>query len=156
MAIPVAILLNGTPLRSYNRPYLLRGRIEAPVAPYLTRIADRIGYEGRVMIVVRGNAVVRLPTGVHDPKSLQALYVPIGEALRALGASVTFDAGRRVLEIQTRARAAVRTMPPFVTRTPLVLPTSVFTPEPVATARPVYTGSPHPRRTPIVRSTSRP
>jgi hypothetical protein len=156
MAIPVAIMLNGTPLRSYNPPYLLHGRVEGPVAPYLTRIADRIGYEGSVMIIVRAGVAVRIRTGVHDPKSLQALYVPLAAALRALGARITYDPGRRVLEIQTHADHLVQTMPPYHANPPVPVPATVFTPEPVPTPRPIYTGSPHPRRTPIVRGTSRP
>jgi len=156
MAIPIAILLNGSPLRSYNPPYLVHGRIEAPVAPFLTRIADRIGYVGEVMIVIRGNATVRIRTGPHDPKSLQAVYVPIAGALRALGARITYDARRKVLEIQAGGHRLMQTMPPYEVRSPGPAPTTVFTPEPVQTTRPEYTGSPHPRRTPVVRSTSRP
>lgn len=156
MAIPVAVMLNGTPLPSYNPPYLLHGRVQGPVAPYLTRIADRIGYEGGVMIVVRAGTAVRIRTGIHDPTSLQALYIPLAAALRALGAKIAYDSSRRVLEIQTPRNEVLKTMPPYDVNLPLVAPTTVFTPEPVPTPRPVYTGSPHPRRTPIVRSTSRP
>jgi len=156
MAIPIAILLNGSPLRSYNPPYLIHGRIQAPVAPFLTRVADRIGYEGEVMIIVRGDSSVRVRTGPHDPKSLQAVYVPIAGVLRALGARITYDARRRVLDIQTGVHRLMQTMPPYQVASPVPPPTTVFTPEPVQTPRPAYTGTPHPRRTPIVRSTSRP
>ncbi|MFN2527472.1 MAG: hypothetical protein ABR584_01985 [Candidatus Baltobacteraceae bacterium] len=156
MAISIVIMLNGSPLRSYNPPYLIHGRIEAPVAPFLTRIADRIGYAGETMIIVRGNASVRILTGRHDPKSLQAVYVPIAGVLRALGTRVNYDPSRRVLDIQTGGKRPVQTMQPYQVASPLPAPTTVFTPEPVQTPRPVYTGSPHPRRTPIVRSTSRP
>ncbi|MDQ6930249.1 MAG: hypothetical protein M3126_06260, partial [Candidatus Eremiobacteraeota bacterium] len=61
----------------------------------------------------------------------------------------------RVLDIEIHSRAEVQTMSPQGSA-PAVAPTMVFTPEPVPTPRPVYTGSPHPRRTPIVRMTSRP
>jgi len=156
MAIPIVIMLNGSPLRSYNPPYLIHGRIEAPVAPFLTKVADRIGYAGETMIVVRGSSSVRIRTGPHDPKSLQAVYVPIAGLLRALGTRITYDRGRRVLEIQTGVQKPVQTMEPYQAVSPVPAPTTVFTPEPVQTPRPVSTGSPHPRRTPIVRSTSRP
>ena len=155
-AIAVAILINGTLLQSYNSAYLRAGRVEAPIAPYLTHVADHIGYAGGVMTLTRGKAQARIRTGIHDPKSLQALYVPIAAVLRGLGARVTFDAGRRVLEIQTRADAVVQTMPPYEPGRQSVPPTRVFTPEPVPTPRPLYTGSPRPRRTPIIRMTSRP
>ncbi len=155
-AIPVAILLNGLPLESYNPAYLRAGRVQAPVAPYLTRIADHIGYAGGMMILRRGTAEVRIRTGTYDPKSLPALYIPVAAVLRGLGARVTYDSGRRILEIRIRASDAVQIMSPYPPRAPAARPTTVFTPEPVPTPRPIYTGVPHPRRTPVVRSTSRP
>ncbi|GAC1614480.1 MAG: hypothetical protein NVS9B12_15310 [Vulcanimicrobiaceae bacterium] len=142
-------------MQSYNPPYFVRGHVEAPVAPYVTHVADLIGYTGAVMIVRRGPAEVRIRTGARDPKSLQALYVPVAVILRGLGATVSYDAHRRVLQIEMRTNFAVGTMRP--SRASPVSPLGgVFTPEPIATPRPVYTGSPHPRRTPVVRSTSRP
>ena len=155
-AIPIAILLNGSTLQSYNRPYLQNGRVVAPVAPYLTRIADRIAYDGRVMVITRGSVHIRIETGVSEPRGLQNLYVPIAPLLRKLGALVAYDPGRHILEVQLRAVRDVRTMAPYSTSEPQVAPTRVFTPEPIVTPRPLYTGSPHPRRTPIVITTSRP
>lgn len=152
-AIPIAILLNGIPLQSYNRPYVAGGQVLAPVAPYVTRIADRISYSGGVMIVSRGRARIAVRIKQSDPTALQNAYVPIAAVLRGLGARVRFNPARRVLEIEIHSHDEVQVMTPDV---PAVAPTMVFTPEPVPTPRPVYTGSPRPRRTPIVRMTSRP
>lgn len=149
-------MLNGSPLQSYNHAYLRAGHVEAPVAPYLTRVADRITYAGEVMIIRRGISEVRIRTGSGDPKSLQALYVPVAPILRALGAQVSFDKQAGVLEIHIRASQLIQTMSPYPRDAPGMRPSRVFTPEPVQTPRPLYTGSPHPRRTPIVRETSRP
>nr|MDQ6931350.1 hypothetical protein [Candidatus Eremiobacteraeota bacterium] len=135
-AIPIAILLNGTPLQSYNRPYVLGGQVLAPVAPYVTRIADRIAYSGGVMIVSRGRARIAIRSTQTDPAGLQAVYVPIAGVLRGLGARVTFDRMHRVLDIEIHSRAEVQTMSPQGSA-PAVAPTMVFTPEPVPTPRPV-------------------
>ena len=156
MAIPIVFMLNGSPLRAYNPPYVLGGRALVPVAPFLTRIADRISYSGGEMIIVRGNSTVRVRTGVHDPSALQSVYVPAAAALRALGARVSYNGSRRELDVETGSRALLQSMQPSAASVPAVAPTTVFTPEPVPTPRPVYSGSPHPRRTPIVRMTSRP
>ncbi|MDP9016938.1 MAG: hypothetical protein M3N19_01280 [Candidatus Eremiobacteraeota bacterium] len=155
-AIPIAIMLNGAPLQSYNQPYVLQGRIEAPIAPYITRIADRIAYSGGTMIITRGSSEVRIRVGIREPRSLQAVYVPLATILRRLGARASYDAARRVLEVHVEHAGDLATMPPFVSSHPQGRPIRVFTPEPVASPRPVYTGSPHPRRTPIIITTSRP
>jgi hypothetical protein len=155
-AIPVAILLNGTPLQSYNHPYVLGGRVRAPVAPYVTRIADRIGFERGSLVASRAGLTVRIRTAQVEPQDLSRSYVCVAQVFAGLGASVHYDAQRHVLEVRLARTAGVTQATPFQPPQPNVSPTRIFTPEPVITPRPVYTGTPHPRRTPIILSTSRP
>jgi len=155
-AIPVAILLNGSPLQTYNRPYLSGGRIRAPIAPYVTRIADRIALERGALLVTRGGQTFRIRTGAFDPQSLPRVYVEVVPLHRRFGARVVYDSQRHVLDVQLPRRRDVLPGAPLQSAQPHVTPTRVFTPEPLITPRPAYTGTPHPRRTPIVVTTSRP
>lgn len=155
-AIPVAILLNGTPLQSYNHPYVVAGRVRAPVAPYVTRIADRIAFERGALVASRAGFTVRVRTAQLEPQDLSRSYVPVAPLFAGLGARVHYDAQRHVLEVRLPRPAGLTQAPPVQLPQPNVRPTRIFTPEPVVTPRPSYTGTPHPRRTPIVVSTSRP
>lgn len=155
-AIPVAILLNGVPVQSYNHPFLSGGRIRAPIAPYVTRIADRIALQPGLLVASRGTLTVRVRTVAAEPADYGRAYVPVVQIFRGLGATVRYDAHLHVLEVQLRGKLPVAAGTASQTAQPNVVPRTVFTPEPVTTPRPVYTGTPHPRRTPIVVSTSRP
>ena len=155
-AIPVAILLNGVPVHSYNHPFLKGGRIQAPIAPYVTRIADRIGFAPGRLLVSRGALTVRISSAGAEPADFGRTYVPVAPILSGLGATVHYDARRHVLDVQFRGKLQVVPGPPVQTAQPHLVPRTVFTPEPVVTPRPAYTGTPHPRRTPIVVTTSRP
>lgn len=152
----MAILLNGAALQSYNRPYIAGGRVCAPVAPYITRIADRIGFERGALVASRAGLTVRIRAPRFEPQDLSRSYVPVVTVFTGLGARVHYDAQRHVLEVQLPRAAGVKPVPPFQPPQPHVRPTLIFTPEPVVTPRPAYTGTPHPRRTPIVVTTSRP
>lgn len=156
-AVPVAILLGGVPTTSYNHPYVIGGRIRAPIAPYVTRIADRIAAERGVLVASRGALTVRIRSAaVAEPADYGRAYVEVARIFRGLGATVHYDARRHVLDVQLPRQPAVGAQTPVQTAQPLAVPRKVFTPEPVVTPRPAYTGTPHPRRTPIVVSTSRP
>ncbi|MBV9277917.1 MAG: hypothetical protein JOZ97_06750 [Candidatus Eremiobacteraeota bacterium] len=155
LAIPITIVIGGTPVQSYNHAYLMRGRIMAPAVPFVTRCADRVSYHGKIMVIRRGDRTARILTGVVEPRTLQAYYVPVSPAFRSLGAQIRYDRKLKTLFVRCLAPAPLRTMQPNEQQ-PHVAPTTVFTPEPVATPRPVYTGSPHPRRTPIIVTTPRP
>lgn len=152
----MAILLNGTALQAYNHPYVAGGRVFAPVAPYITRIADRIGFDRGALVASRGGLTVRMRAAQFEPQDLSRSYVPVAALFTGLGARVHYDAQRHVLEVQLSRAATVTHVPPFQAPQPHVRPTRVFTPEPIVTPRPVFSGTPHPRRTPIVVSTSRP
>jgi len=126
----------------------------APIAPFITHCSDSISYEGKKIVIRRGARVVRLLTGVIEPRTLPAYYVAVAPLFRRLDASVGYDATRRVLFVRCAPSAPIRTPEPFQPR-PQVAPTTIFTPEPVVTPRPIVTGSPYPRRTPIVVSPPR-
>jgi hypothetical protein len=144
---PVTVRLDGRPLPSYVRAYVADGRVFAPVRPLLSRLADRIWFDGDVLVIVRDGRVVRIPLQTRTPDALDSAFVTIGPVLRALGETVTFDARTRLLEVRSTRRESIVAAPPV--SEPAASPRAVFTPEPVATPRPVWSGSPLPRRTPL-------
>ena len=46
LAPALVVVLNGAIVHSYNPPYLHNGRVVAPLEPYVTAVAGRIGYNG--------------------------------------------------------------------------------------------------------------
>jgi hypothetical protein len=145
---PVTVRLDGWPLPSYVHAYVADGRVFAPVRPLLSRIADRLWFEGNVLVIVRDGRMARIALGTRTPDALDSAFVTIVPVLRALGESVTYDARQRELDVRTARGEGITTEPPFVPG-PAASPRTVFTPEPVATPRPVWSGSPLPRRTPL-------
>ena len=146
---PVTVLVDGRPLRAYARAYVANGRVFAPVDPLLTSIADRLWFEGNVLVVQRGPRSVRIPVAAGPAAALDAAYVPAGPALQELGVAARYDAATHRLLVRLGQREVVASPTPFNAAAPTVAPTDVFTPSPVPTARPVWTGSPMPRRTPL-------
>jgi len=144
----VTVRLDGRPLPSYVRAYVAKGRVFAPVRPLLSRLADRLWFEGNLLVIVRDGRMVRIPLGTRTPDALDSAFVTIVPVLRALGESVTYDTRQHVLDVRTTRSEGITGEPPFVPG-PVALPRVVFTPEPVATPRPVWSGSPLPRRTPL-------
>ena len=152
MIFPLAalsIVVNGSVMRSYNAPYIERGRVMAPLEPFVTAVAASVEYTGGVLIVRRADrfAQVQVRSAAH-PCAYQSTYVPIASVLRTLGARVTYDAAARRLLVDLPP-AALATPTPFNPAVPRVAPSAVFTPSPAPTPRPVVTGKPVPRRTPI-------
>ena len=145
---PVTVSLDGRPLPSYVRAYVADGRVFAPVRPLLSRLADRLWFEGNVLVIVRDGRTVRIPLGARTPDALDSAFVTIVPVLQALGESVSYDARLRLLDVRTTRSYGIATEPPFVPG-PSSSPRVVFTPEPIATPRPVWSGSPLPRRTPL-------
>lgn len=144
----LVVLLNGSVVHSYSPVYVRRGRIVAPVEPFVTAIAGSIAYDGSQLIVTRGDRFSELPVeGPAPPAQWAQTYVEIAPLLRNLGVRVTYDARLRRLEISTRT-TMIAAPTPFNPSVPLAPPAAVFTPSPVQTARPVVTGKPAPRRTP--------
>src|SRR5438552_11178076 len=145
----LVVVLNGAIVRSYNPAYLHNGHVVAPLEPYVTAVAARIGYNGSSLVVTRGDRFARLRFGGHAPPGRwDQTYVEIAPLLRSLGVSVAYDAQRRRLEIDTLQTMLV-TPTPFNPAVPLAAPAAVFTPPAVATPRPQVSGKPAPRRTPL-------
>lgn len=144
----MAIIVDGRPLASYRRAYEAGGRVFAPVDPLLTRLADRLWYEGRTLVIERGGRRVRVALAPVFVGELDAAYVAVGPVLRALGLTVRYDSRAALLSVRL-SRPTVGLPTPFAPAAPSAAPSAVFTPEPVATPRPVWTGSPLPRRTPL-------
>jgi hypothetical protein len=148
-AATLTVVLDGMPVRSYNRPYISRGRVMAPLDPYVTSIARSIEYDGRALIVRLGDVFAQVPMhSAPPPGRYQNTYVALGPIARTLGARVWFDAASQTVYVQT-PRAALATPTPFNPAVPFVTPTPVFTPVPAQTPRPRVSGTPLPRRTPV-------
>ena len=145
----VSVVVDGKPVPAYIGAYETRGRIIAPVRPFLTRIADRLWFEGNDLVIQRDGRIVRVAVARRMPDALDRAYVPIAPVLRALGASVSYDENRHRVLVRLEAATEVATPEPFNPNAPAIAPRVVFTPTPVATPRPVWTGSPLPRRTPL-------
>ena len=140
--------LDGRPLPSYVRAYVADGRVFAPVRPLLSRLADRLWFEGNVLVIVRDGRTVRVPLETRTPDALDSAFVSIGPVLRALGETVTYDTQQRLLDVRSTRSEGIATQAPAEPN-PGVSPHAVFTPDPIATPRPVWSGSPQPRRTPL-------
>lgn len=148
-AAAITVVLDGTPVRSYNKPYIQSGRVMAPLDPYVTAIARSIEYDGRALIVRRGDVFAQIPMSTAPPPGrYQVTYVALGPIARTLGVRVWLDPRTRTLYVQT-PRMALATPTPFNPAVPQPSPTAVFTPTPATTPRPVVSGTPLPRRTPI-------
>lgn len=145
----LTVVLDGTPVRSYNAPYLQNGRVMAPIEPYVTAIAASVGYDGKALIVRLGDLFAQVPMDAPPaPQHYARTYVEIGPIARTLGARVRFDARANTLYVET-PRMALATPTPFNPAVPQPSPREVFTPAPAQTPRPIVSGTPLPRRTPL-------
>jgi len=144
---PVGVSIDGRPLAAYVRAYVSGGRVYAPVEPLLTRLADRLWFDGETLIVQRGERSVRIRLDPRERAELRGTYVPAAATLRALGAAVSYDGAAHRLNVTVPIRAVIASPTPFNAAVPLVSPSAVFTPVPPSTPRPLWTGSPMPRRT---------
>lgn len=145
----LTVLLDGRTVRAYLPVYMTNGRVMGPLDPFVVRLARRVGYEGRWLVLSSGGKVVRVRMKRREPADLARSYVALGPLLRALGADVTLDRARRILSVTSPRSVAILPAAPFDATASEVAPRAVFTPEPVATPRPVWTGPPVPRRTPL-------
>jgi hypothetical protein len=145
----LVVVLNGAIVHSYSPAYLRNGHVIAPLEPYVTAVAARIGYNGSQLVVTRGDRFAQLRVGVRTPPGQwDQTYVEIAPLLRRLGVSVAYDVQRRRLEIDTSQPMLV-TPTPFNPAVPLASPAAIFAPPVVATPRPQVSGKPAPRRTPL-------
>ena len=142
-------MLDGHRVRGYAGAFEINGHVFAPVRPYVTRIADRVYYDGGRLAIVRGSRTVYIRVPVRSPDALDRSYVPLSSVVMALGANARYVGSAHVLEIRLSPERTVLSPQPFDAGAPQATPNPVFTPVPVPTARPEYTGSPVPRRTPL-------
>jgi hypothetical protein len=145
--VSVTVLVDGRPLAAYVRAYESDGRVYAPVAPLLTRLADRFWFEGDTLHIERAGRGVSVRLEPRFRGELDGTYVPAGPVLRALGAAVRYDPSARRLAVTLPKERALASPSPFDPSQRGVAPNPVFTPVAPPTPRPVWTGSPLPRRT---------
>ncbi len=150
--VPVTVRLDGRPLPAYVSAYDAGGRVYAPVRPAIALLADRLWFDGNVLVIVRDGRIVTIRLAGRSPDALDAAYVPVAKLLRALGERVSYSPRERSLDVTSRDRTAVAPPTPFDGSAPSAAPHVVFTPQPVPTPRPVWSGSPLPRRTPLPAS----
>lgn len=144
---PVTVVIDGRPLAAYVRAYVAGGRVFAPVAPLLTRLADQFWFDGETLVVQRKDRRVRIRLVPQLRGQLTGAFVPAGPVLRALGAMVCYESAHHRLDVSLSARNVVTSPTPFNPIAPSASPNAVFTSTPAATPRPLWTGSPMPRRT---------
>lgn len=151
LAAVVIVVLDGRRIFSYNEAFLSDGHVYAPVRPFVTRLADRISYDGGRLIIVRAGRSVSLRIAPRQPDALDRIYVPLAYVMRALGADVSYRAG--TVRVRLTSGMPVATPTPYGGQ--VAVPRPVFTPQPIETPRPVWTGIPLPRRTPLPYPTPR-
>lgn len=152
---PVAVWLDGKPLAAYVRAYVAAGRAYVPVFPVVTRVADRLWFEGNTLSIERRGVLVRVSAVPGPVPTLEGAYVAAGAVLRALGVTVHYDQAARRLDVRVPEGGLVSSPAPFDPARASVAPRTVFTPAPPVTPRPVWTGPPLPRRTPLPLSSPR-
>jgi hypothetical protein len=131
----------------YARAYVTNGRVFAPVDPLLTRLANRLWFDGNTLVVQRDGRRVRIAVPGGPATALDGTYVAAGPVLQRLGVAVHYDAAGHRLLVRAGERETVASPTPFDAAAPEVPRTDVFTPSPVPSPRPIWTGSPMPRRT---------
>lgn len=149
LAAAVLILLDGKPVPAYANAFESKGRVFAPVSPYLTRIADRLWYEGDTLVIERNGRTAHVLLPSRAPDALETVYVAVAPVLRSLGISVTYDAQLHRLDVEEPSDVEIVTPAPFDASAPEASPRPVFTPTAPPTARPAWNGLPVPRRTPL-------
>jgi hypothetical protein len=163
MIAPVAVLLNGVLIPAVPPALLVAGQVMAPVAPIVTRFAERVAVDpsGTILIEARGHRC-RFRIGVAEaacdgrtaPLEFAPFladgtaFVPLGDIARALGGELVFDPTSATAEVRLEPLHALETPPP--SGAPPGGPTPALTPGPQPTPSPPETGtSPRPRRTPL-------
>ncbi|HEY1429819.1 MAG TPA: hypothetical protein VGF18_09615 [Candidatus Tumulicola sp.] len=144
---PVTIAIDGTRLQQYVKAYAQNGRVYAPVAPLLRRLADTAWWDGSTLVVSRAGRELRVRVPSANWASPQTTFFEVAPVLRFLGDSVNYNVRRHELDVRTPAASPVSTPTPY--RPVQQTPRNVFTPTPPVTPRPRWTGSPLPRRTPL-------
>ena len=170
VALVVTVLLDGRPIDASVPAVLFRGTIVAPLDPFVRRLANRIEFDPAtgVIRIARDGSTAELAIGartLRGDSKLEALpiapflrdgqpQIPLAAVARALGATVSYDARSRTVEIIGPPAAELESPEPVFV--PVGPPRATFTPQPVSTPRPVVTGIPQARRTPVWEQPSQP
>jgi hypothetical protein len=147
--VAITVLLDGRRIDGYACAYVVDGRTYAPLAPYVTRIADRLGYEGRLLVLTRDGRRAVIALRSIAPDALDHQYVALAPVLRALGESVAYDDRTHSVEVRSPSSRSVSSPPPFDPSAPQVTPRVIFTPAPTPQPRVPWHGPAMPRRTPL-------
>lgn len=149
VAAAIVVLLEGRPVSAYAPAYVVAGRTYAPIVPYVSRLVDRVGYEGNLLVLSRGARRAFLRLSPSAPDALDRRYVALAPVLRALGVSVQYDGRTHSVDLALPRPAEVASPEPFDPLAPQAPPRVVFTPAPAPTPRIVWRGPAVPRRTPL-------
>jgi hypothetical protein len=170
MLAAIVVVLNGAFLPSAPPVRRLFGHIVAPLAPVMTRIADRVTLDGDAIELVRGAHACAFRIGVPafrcdarirlaavTPFARDGIaYVPLADVVRAFGGTATYDAPSGTVALTLAPSTAVDTPAPFDPAAPQAVPTRLFTPQPAPpTPQAIESGEPRPRRTAIPAIPSR-
>lgn len=159
------MLINGSLVPAVPPAELVAGRVMVPIAPVVTRFADRVAFDGASTIVidVHGHRCT-LRIGIAEatcddrvrPLELAPFirdgvpFVPLGDVARAAGGRIAFDPASATVGVWLDRERRVESPAPFDPAAPSVSPTTVFTPQPPPPSpQPTVSGPPHPRRTAI-------
>lgn len=149
LAAGITVLLDGHAVAAYAPAYVVAGRTYAPLAPYVTRIADRLEYRGRLLVLTRDGKRAIIALQRVAPDALDRQYVALATTLRALGAAVSYDGATRTVEVRSPPPQPVASPAPFDPLAPQAAPRVVFTPSPPPARPIVWRGPAIPRRTPL-------
>lgn len=150
LAAAVTIIVNGSIVASVTPARIAGGRVVAPLAPVVVRLAARAAYDpiARTVTLDREGKRIVVPVAFVDPDGVP--FIEVGRVVRQLGGSAAFDAPTKTLAIVLRSADPISTSSPFDPSRPQVQPTTVFTPAPpAATPRVFESDIPRPRRTAI-------
>jgi len=164
MIVPVVVvLLNGVAIPAAPPAELVAGRVMVPIAPVVTRFAERVAFAafGAVVIEAHGHrCTLRVGVAVaacddrvepleYAPYEHEGvLFVPLGDVARALGGAIAFDPASSTVQVWLEPDRRLETPPP--SGAPPGGPVPALTPGPTPTpAQPDSGPSPRPRRTPL-------
>lgn len=161
----VTVLVDGVLVDGSTDARLQGAVVVAPLEPYLQAIADRIvvdAQSGRIVLqrgsrtvcITIGSPVVRSGDGSRPLPIAPYVragepVIPLAAVVRALGASVDFDARTRTVTVVTDPEP-LASMTPDAAYTPPAEPMQTFTPNPSPAPSGPATAIPKPRRTPII------
>ncbi len=149
VAAVISVRIDGQKVRAYAPAYVVAGRTYAPLLPFVTRLADRVGYEGQRLVVVRGLRHVSVSLGRISPDGLDRAYVPLAPVLRGLGETVRYDPKTHTVDVHSPQAMEVASPVPYDPLAPQAVPRIVFTPAPPPARHIVWHGPATPRRTPL-------